>query len=84
MLALNASIEAARAEEYGRSFAVVADNIRNLAEYAKSSVTRVQSSIKGLRTTLAGSISNITNSIECVALVADKTASGPEEASSAT
>ena len=84
MLALNASIEAARAGEYGRGFAVVADNIRKLADESKSAVTKVQTTIHGLRESLSQSIMNIRTSIEQAASIAEGTASNAEESSAAT
>ncbi len=72
LLALNAAIEAARAGEQGRGFAVVADEVRKLAERTTSSVQEISNVISAIQ---QGAVGAVTSMQSNRALVTDVVAS---------
>ena len=76
LLALNAAIEAARAGEQGRGFAVVADEVRKLAERTSSSTKEISDTIGTMR-------SSASNAVTSMQGVVDKVAKGVERAQEA-
>jgi len=59
LLALNAAIEAARAGEQGRGFAVVADEVRALAHRTQEATVEIQSMVEGLQSKTTNAVSAV-------------------------
>ncbi|MEE4245297.1 MAG: methyl-accepting chemotaxis protein [Kangiellaceae bacterium] len=80
LLALNAAIEAARAGEQGRGFAVVADEVRTLAQRTQESTQEIEQTIESLQQ----GVSNAVKSMETSSDLSKEAASQAEELISAS
>ncbi len=76
LLALNAAIEAARAGEQGRGFAVVADEVRQLAQQTQKAVEKIEDQI----TTLQNNTSQVVESINASQTMLEETVTHAESA----
>ena len=68
LLALNAAIEAARAGEQGRGFAVVADEVRKLAERTGAATLEITNMTEGMRNETSSAVSNMRQTLESAKL----------------
>ncbi len=66
LLALNAAIEAARAGEAGRGFAVVADEVRKLAEKTMTATKEVGAAVGGIQTGAVTNVANVKRTVEVI------------------
>jgi len=74
LLALNAAIEAARAGEHGRGFAVVADEVRKLAERTQKSLNEINSTINVVVQSVNDVSSDVINNAKDIEHIAEKIA----------
>jgi len=75
LLALNAAIEAARAGEHGRGFAVVADEVRKLAERTQKSLAEIDSTIS----VIVQGVTQLSTSMESNAVAMQEVSSSAEK-----
>ncbi len=78
LLALNAAIEAARAGEHGRGFAVVADEVRKLAERTQKSVREINTTVNTIVQAIADASGEINKNVEKTQQLAE-TSNGVQE-----
>jgi len=83
LLALNAAIEAARAGEQGRGFAVVADEVRALAHRTQQSIDQIQGTVNSLQEIGAEAVDKVTGGRSLTAQTAEFVESMSEQLNSA-
>jgi len=84
LLALNAAIEAARAGEHGRGFAVVADEVRKLAESTQRSLTEIYTSVDVMVESIANISAQMNNNVTLIEKLANNSQDVESDVNSVT
>lgn len=84
LLALNAAIEAARAGEHGRGFAVVADEVRNLAKSTQDSLNDINTIISGISEAVLDAGDQMKSQVSAISSLSKYTTSSQSELNIAT
>ena len=79
LLALNAAIEAARAGEHGRGFAVVADEVRKLAERTQKSLTEINTTINVILQSISDTSESITTNAAAIGQLSNNANSAQDQ-----
>ncbi|NJL30954.1 MAG: methyl-accepting chemotaxis protein [Phycisphaerales bacterium] len=82
LLALNAAIEAARAGEHGRGFAVVADEVRKLADRTTKATEEIAQSIRAIQTETGEAVDRMNTGTQQVKVGVDKATAAGQNLSS--